>query len=387
MKKILIIQHYGGVGGSGIGLLTTIKALTSSYSITVYCPETPDSLFNYYKELGIDVKFIHTKIGALHFYNGGTRIFSPNFWKSFLNIFKSYRYWKNVFLDEKPDLVLVNSMIMAWMQIPARRCNVKIVCHVRETLPSILCIRKILIHRWLNRFDGVMFISKYDMKKHSLRTKQTIVPDSLREDTYCYTDEPFSVSKKILFVGGSDPIKGLHVLLKALKYVDNDIKVIIAGKIPKCYLTNERISLKLGLKQIMYYFRVKPSLNNHDIMNHVIFVGQCNDITKLYNDCDFVVFPSQTPHQSRPVIEAGQFRKPAIISDFRATSENLINDFNGKTFRYNSPKSLSNCIREMYKDFEKLQEMGNHNYEMTMTNHSFDYMKKELLKFVDDIIE
>lgn len=386
MKKLLIIQHFGGVGGSGIGLLTTIKALASSYSITVYCPKKPSSLFYYYKELDINVKFIHAKIGALHFYNGGTRIVSPNFWISLFNIVKSNSYWEKIFQEEKPDLVLVNSMIMAWMQIPARKCNVKIICHVRETLPSIICLRKLIIHRWLNRFDGVMFISKYDMKKHSLKIEQAIVPDSLRQDDFNY-NEPFSVSRKILFVGGTDPIKGLHVLLKSLKYVDKDIKVLLAGNIPACYLKKGELSLKLGIKQILYYFRIRPFLNNQKIISHVEFVGQCNDITKLYKECDFVVFPSQTPHQSRPVIEAGQFRKPAIISDFNATKENLINDYNGKTFRFNSPKYLAKCITAMYDNVDKLQEMGNHNFEMTMSNHSFVYMKNELLKFIKKIIE
>jgi glycosyltransferase involved in cell wall biosynthesis len=390
MKKIVIIQHYGGVGGSGIGLLTTIDALSDKYNVVIYCPKTPNNLLEYYKSLKLNVRSIDGPLATIPYYNGGNPIYTPSFYRSFQKLSQSKAYWNSVFERESPDLVIVNSMIMSWMADIVHENGSKIVCHVRETLPNKHSLFGLIMRHNLEKFDGVMFISEFDKKYHGLKhPKQAIIRDSLRpysENIEINEVQTTHIWSNVLFVGGAEPIKGLDVLLQATKYIKRECTITVAGNIPN-YLLDSKIPLPEKNFLINHYNKkLKGMLLNPTIKSRLHVVGHRNDITSLYEQCDVLISPSKKPHQSRPALEAGQFAKPVIAPDYKETAENIIKNYNALTFRRNSALSLAKCIDQLYKNMQFTITMGKSNYELTMRNHTYSTVLKNTLDFIDYVL-
>lgn len=381
MKTMLIIQHYGGVGGSGIGLLSTIQALKDKFNIVIYCPKKPDKLYYYYKSLGLNVKMLQFNFGTIPYYNGGTPWFCKSFYKEIYLIKKSKFYFKKIIKKEKPDIVLVNSLIMAWVSDLKKIYNCKYICHVRETIPTKWSIIGYLLNKKLENFDMVFFISNYDRDYHNLKyPRQYIVRDSLRSDTnILFRKQNREILKKILFVGGADPLKGLDIALDAIKFCKTPgLKLLIAGEIPSCLTTKSEKVVVKGLFKKLYFFKIKKLLNDVDIYSKVVIIGHKNDITDLYKEVDFVVFPSKKPHQARPAIEAGEFYKPIVISNYPQTKESIIDDFNGKVFKSNSSAELAIVIDYLYKNENIIFEMGENNHNIVIEKHLYSKVCSKL---------
>lgn len=390
MKKIVIIQHYGGVGGSGIGLLTTINAIVDKYEVVIYCPQTPNNLLEYYKSLKLNVKSIDGPLATFPYYNGGNPIYTPSFYRSSLKLSQSKAYWNSVLERESPDLVIVNSMIMSWMADLVHGNGSKIVCHVRETLPNKHSLFGIIMRHNLEKFDGVMFISEFDKKYHALKhPKQAIIRDSLRpnsENVEIYEVQNPHIWNNVLFVGGADPIKGFDVLLQAIKYIKRECTITVAGNIPSYLLDSQTQLPKNNFLINHYYKKLKRMLLNPAIKSRLHIVGHSNDITSLYEQCDALISPSKKPHQSRPALEAGQFAKPVIAPDYKETAENIIVNYNALTYRRNSARGLAKCIDQLYKNTQFMIKMGKNNYELTKRDHTYSSVLNDTRDFIDHIL-
>ena len=390
MKKIMIIQHYGGVGGSGIGLLTTINALKKKYQVVVYCPQAPLELAVYYKKLNIDTKIYDFDNPSLSYYNGGAPWYSRGFLKSVLNIRRALQEWEKIITQERPDAVIVNSMVMSWLgQLHLPYC--RLICHVRETLPR----RNTLLGRWmihhLNQFQGVMFISEYDKKLMNLtKPLQSIIRDSLIDAVQKSIVNTDDIQKEnvhhILFMGGADRIKGLNVAIKAILLTDDSYVLDIAGYLPAFLLKQEQPLPRENFILKKYHSELKTLIQNGYEKNRINIIGHVDDVSVLYEQCDVVIFPSIKAHQSRPAIEAGLYKKPVIISDFPNTKESIINEYNGLTFRPGDANDLADKIMKLCRDSEKCCRLGNNNYDNTMKKHQEADVMEGVLCFINEVV-
>ena len=106
----------------------------------------------------------------------------------------------------------------------------------------------------------------------------------------------------------------------------------------------------------------------------------------IYSLADVLVFPATTPHQARPVFEAGAAKTPVIMPDFENTLEYVSNEDNGLIFKRKNSHDLSEKIRLIVQSKEFGQRLGEKNYEYTLKNHTRNTSEKLLKIFIENII-
>jgi len=400
-KKILLIHHSGLLGGAGISLYNTWKTLEKKYDVVCYIPNDPPELLNFLKENGLNPQVFKFRLGKLTYYSGGNNLLNPRFWYHALHSFTQIRYWKQILLKESPDLVFVNSKVLCWMGKLVNGTT-KSICFVRETIPgSPKSLMNRLMKKMLDDFTAVAFLSEYDLLQTGLTKASTVVsPDFLDVDDYKEKNERELACKSlninpgsfnVLFVGGTDKLKGLDIALNALiRLKDEDINLVIAGKNfgeITGYNFKQLIDRFKKRKMIKFSKQIKTLIEKNGIENKVNFIGIQKDMSDSFSACDVLIFPMVDPHQARPAFEIGVQKKTVIISDFPNIREFVQHGVNGLTFKPNNPDSLAEAILKIKNNKNLLKTLGNTNYEYTMKYHTEKYAMGRLIEKIDEVLK
>ncbi|MGC8730562.1 MAG: glycosyltransferase [Candidatus Micrarchaeia archaeon] len=141
--------------------------------------------------------------------------------------------------------------------------------------------------------------------------------------------------KLVLYVGRLSKEKKLETLLKAARYLDDDIKIVIGGKGPaEDYYKELAIKYKLTRK--------------------VSFVGYIKDslLPKYYAASDLFCIPSTFETQGMVSLEAMAVGKPVVGADAFALKEIIQNGVNGEKFKPNDPKDCANKISKVINNID-----------------------------------
>jgi glycosyltransferase involved in cell wall biosynthesis len=389
LKKILLINVYGGIGGAGQSFLDIVDSIDQTkFQLVVYSPATPSAMTELLKARGIEVITSEKPLPKYVHYSGAsvTKLNLLFFWRSISILMRGIPELKRIILQVKPDYVAVNSMTHAWVGPRIGKGIVKI-CFVRETyLNTPLNLRTNLLKHWLVRhFDKVVFISDYDMRNtKGLKANQGIViRDSIKA-----TGEPYdtreakeklnlnTADKHVLFMGGFDRIKGGDVLMKAMSQIKDDgIKVLFLPVRPAGTSTLLTIKTLLGLN---YEKRIRNLIERYNLENKILMYPPQSNMDDFYKAADVVVFPSKYPHQARPVFEAGVMRKTIVISRFEATGEHVKDNYNGLYFTPGDANDLARCILQVLKDDSLRKLLEDNNYTEAMMNHNLLNFSKKI---------
>lgn len=392
MRKLIVIQHIGEVGGSGIGLLAILNMLKDKFDIVVYCVKEPDGLTKLLLENGYTVKTVPS-IPLFGYLSGGPGLFSIDFLLPFFRIKKGMKEWARIFREEAPDVALLNSMVLSWMMpVIKHSCNAKAICYVREVLPNRWDPRACKVLSNLEKFDAVWFISEHERQYFHLKQPITyVIRDSLTGEapSQQISDQGLTDNDEFhaLYVGGLSTLKGIITLMHSIKYLNPQIKVDIAGNISQFIIPKKNKTSLFGvLKNFIFVLRsiprksVQKKLRKIHSMypDRINMIGHQDNLEELYVNCNVLIFPSKKPHQSRPAFEAGFYEKPVIISDFKQTSENVLDGYNGLTVKPNDPKALANAINRLAKDRDLCKRMGHNNRIESIKKNTFEAVEIEM---------
>jgi len=399
LKKIMIIHHSGSIGGAGVSVYNTIISLKDDYEVVIYCPSKPSDFSEYLYEKGINVKTYDFPIGTIHNFSGGPPAYSPGFLKGIINISKYRGEWERILRTENPNLVIANSKTLAWTALLFRKMNIKSICYVRETR------KKSLTNFWnniqrslLDKFEGVIFISRYDQKTESLRNAKTqVVPNFIDLESYkqnrsrneiCNSFDIGSDSFNILFVGGMLRIKGFDVAVKSMKYLKNsNVKLVVAGDPLFHYRQENTIYSKIyNFAKKRYENMINSFVEKEKLQNQIIKIGIQKKMVDVYSIADVLIFPANEPHQARPVFEAGALKIPVIMPDFPNTKEYVIHGDNGLIFQRKNPKSLAKSIKTLINDEKYRRKLGENNFEYTSKQHTKETSEKLLKDMIENIL-
>jgi glycosyltransferase involved in cell wall biosynthesis len=186
--------------------------------------------------------------------------------------------------------------------------------------------------------------------------------------------------KTILFMGGINRIKGTMPLLQAMALLSDieGLSLIIAGYCTDYDISGlsaiQRIHLKIRRSLgIDYHKQVSDFITRHRLKDRVRFVGMTDNVVSLYAAADLVVFPSVTPHQARPVLEAGAMGKPVVVSSFENLKEFVEDDLTGLTVPPDDPSTLAKAIRHILEEPSLAARLGAENYRMACKKHNYDF--------------
>ena len=190
------------------------------------------------------------------------------------------------------------------------------------------------------------------MKKHSIK-------------------EPF-----ILFLGRFTKIKGIDVLLHAIKIVKK-----------------ERVSLKTKFVIMGVDFGFQDEMfdmiNKLKIENEVIVIKNPSrdDVITAYKKSRFLVLPSRWELSPLTPLEGFAFKKPVISTNVHGIPYTISNGKNGILVEPDDPLSLSNAILELYDNEEKCREFGISGYNLVQTECNSLRMTEETLEIYKKVIK
>jgi glycosyltransferase involved in cell wall biosynthesis len=148
--------------------------------------------------------------------------------------------------------------------------------------------------------------------------------------------------------------------LKKVKQKGNKFKLLLVGD-----------TLHGGLHgSDNYTIKVKKLIQESGFAEDVIYLGNRDDIERIYPACDFTVLPSLFEGTPNVVLESMACGIPVIATDVSDNKKIITNSLNGYIIVINNTEQLSNRIIMLYEDKEKLAQMGENAREQVVKHFS-----------------
>lgn len=203
-----------------------------------------------------------------------------------------------------------------------------------------------LWRKWVTaKADRVVVPSLY-IKEEAVRNgitaeKVAVIPHFTEKNLQNEYVEPEDNS--ILFVGRTDPLKGIRELIAALSLIKEKIwKAYILG-IGDGLNEREKMAEDKGIKERIIF------LNNLDYAS----------LDEYYQKASVVVFPSMSPESFGLVgIEAMSFERPVVAFDVGGPREWLVDGKTGFLVKRGDVKELSLRIDQLLEDASLAKRMG-----------------------------
>lgn len=344
-NNILFIHHGVGIGGASICLRELVLSLKNEIEPTVICIKNGPAT-KMFKDSGINTivldSFFYKKIYSIWVHLEGTT-YSSTFIFSFIKIFISYFFNQNfyaraVLRKYKADIVYLNTTFLTDWASAAKKEGKKVIMHVREPLgKGAFGLRRLILQNKIKKnIDYIIAISRDNANRINYPEKTTIIYDPMRKPTF---GDIISISPKykyFLYLGGLQSIKGFYTLTSALPYLNNEIKIFVAGDL-NSYKSRKGI---IGMiKKAIEKYWVKKLRKSEKIIE----IGLVSNVYDYLKASQFLLFPSTIPHFAGPVMEAYRIGKPVIVSDVDGMNE-IVNDRTGIFFKKCNSKDFATRI-------------------------------------------
>ncbi len=395
--RILFIQHAGSLGGSVNSLAYLVEALDSiTYETLIACIDDNESVIDVYRTRGINAfhypgisSFPHTTLGWYRLYNP---MAIAGLIKRTIAFWPSIKATRNLIESVNPDIVHLNSLVLAASAIGVRNSGVPLVWHVREPVhPGHFGFRKALLSFLVARLaDEAIFISDFDQRQLTKGRKGIVVHNFVNFSRFDNALDGASTkaelglppeAKVVLFLGGQGMVKGIFPLLEALPIVKEHVPemhcLIGGGQREPSRRISSRIARKvfpiIGYGTVAQ--RVEKCLNLYNMHGYVHMLPWREDVPQLIAASDVVVFPSVQPHFARPVIEAGAMAKPVVASRIGGVEELVEDGVTGLLVKSGDGNALANALIKVLRDAELAKSLGAAGLERARARYSPSNMR------------
>ncbi len=364
---ILFIHHGQGIGGACMSLLYLVQGLLEKgHTVRVLFLQNSEA-FTLFKNSGIECigplgisDFSHTVVWWYKWYN------IKSFCKAVVDNLKVWLWLgKEILSIHRPDILHLNtSSLFVWAAV-AKKLGIPVVCHIREPIATgYLGLRRAIVVWAIKKYcDSIVPISINEGRPWKNLDKVTVLYNAVPENFARSTKEiceKKKTYKTILFLGGMSEQKGTLLILQALEIIiqhSPSTKLVIAGRF---YYETNFLKKMLRITSFSRYSSAVKKLVER-LGQNIEFKGVCQNVPELIQKCDLLVFPAQTGHFARPIIEAGFCHKPVVATNLPPLDELVID---GKTGFLVQPKAedLAEKILSISNNDSLAQSMGRNNY-------------------------
>jgi len=330
--RILFVTHSMVLGGAPRSLDLLVRGLDHDrFECVIACIHPTPEVMEFHLRSGVQViaapgigEFPHTTGGWLRFWNPRHLIALT---RSILRYRSSVAATLRLIEEVRPDIVHLNSVILAAAAEASRRSRTPLVWHIRE---SVVRGHLGLRRRWLRRKvqtlpDAAIFLSQDDMDRLGPRSPNWhVVPnwtpfdvgnpdrDGARQRLAIPQE-----ARVILFMGGYNRMKGTDVLLRAMPLVRRDVPeatcLIVAVEPP-----SPRAAARVA-RAVLPFFGIRSDIQECERLlsagGPVITLPFLSDTSDIFAAADVLAFPAREPHFARPVVEAFAHHLPVVASD------------------------------------------------------------------------
>ena len=299
---------------------------------------------------------------------------------------------KNVFEDEKPDIIHVRSRVPAWTAGKvAKKMNIPLIStiHGRHLASSLL--KKYYNSASVNA-DKIIAISDYvknNILKNNPEKKDIIKVIHRGADIEMFNPENIPTSriiqisemlqlpdevKIIMLPARPSSWKGHEILIKSFSSINNEnIICIMPGADDNGhYVTNLRNLAK-----------------KYNVLGKMVFLPFLDDLPAAYMLADVVVAPSLKPEPfGRVIIEAQAMGRPVIAFNHGGASESIKNNITGLLVEPKNEKELGNAIEKLINMTEmQRNNMANSSRKHIVNKFSLDKMNRETIKLYSEVLK
>jgi glycosyltransferase involved in cell wall biosynthesis len=172
-----------------------------------------------------------------------------------------------------------------------------------------------------------------------------------------------------LYIGRTDPDKGLMTLLDAFIDTDHPLKII-------------------GFSNGDYYNQLieytKGKRHNIEFLGRMDF----DDMQNILSKCLFTIIPSEWyDNLPNALLESYAFKKCVIATDIGSLTENVINNETGLLFTYKDSKSLREKMSYLFNNPDKAIEFGENARKTIDTTYCINIHVSKLLEVFQEMIK
>ena len=370
MKKILFVHHSASWGGSVNSLVELVTSLDENKYKPIVLLLKKSIIADILREKHINFilaksffyqkyyrYFVHSEAGYVKWYQ------ILKFSRVSLSWFLSrFIFAKRELTNIDYDIAHLNSSVLTDWLAPCKTRG-KTIIHIREPFRKRkFDFRYYFFRGQMKKYaDKIIAISKDNAKRINLPEKTFVIYNYTNKYSRYIKDSSYS-SRKFLYLGGSSRLKGFYIIVNALKYLDENINVVFAGK----YATlSKDKSLRSIIKRISFYdLKKQKAIKTIENCKNAQIIGMINNISNLIDSVCCMISPFNKPHFSRPVIEGYLHKKPAIGSDVEGMDEIIQHNKTGILFSKNDSKDLARAINYIANHPEEAKQFGEEGFRI-----------------------
>jgi glycosyltransferase involved in cell wall biosynthesis len=378
-RRVLFVQHAGGLGGSCVSLLHLVRALDRDrYTPVIAFARPAPEVVAFYASCGAETIEAPDLATFEHTTASWSDPLRPSTWSPAMRTLSTWRRAEHATLElvqtVEPDLVHLNSVVLYPSARALHRARVPFVWHVREyPVRGWFGLRRGLQRAALRRWPAeVFFLSEAEKRAWVAGTRGRVVPNFVDLEEFEPSTDPGGARAElgipvdapvVLYVGGLAPVKGVDRLLRALALVrrrEPRLLCLMPGAEPVRLQGLARAAQTLfpllGLRTFTQL--VDSIVAEHDLaptLRRLPFVGR---MQALYAASDLVVFPALADHFSRPILEAGAMGRAVVASWFPVIEEQVRDGETGMLVPPGDAPALAQAILELLADPARRARMG-----------------------------
>ena len=299
---------------------------------------------------------------------------------------------KNVFEDEKPDIIHVRSRVPAWTAGKvAKKMNIPLISTIHGSYLANSLLKKYYNSASVN-VDKIIAISNYvknNILKNNPEKKDIIKVIHRGADIEMFNPENIPTSriiqisemlqlpdeaKIIMLPARPSSWKGHEILIKSFSSINNEniICIMPGADDDGHYVTNLRNLAK-----------------KYNVLGKMVFLPFLDDLPAAYMLADVVVAPSLKPEPfGRVIIEAQAMGRPVISFDHGGASESIKNNITGLLVEPKNEKELGNAIEKLINMTEiQRNNMANSSRKHIVNKFSLDKMNRETIKLYSEVLK
>ena len=179
----------------------------------------------------------------------------------------------------------------------------------------------------------------------------------------------------VLFIGRFSKIKGIDILLHAIKILKDEPSLKNIGFV----IMGVDFGFQNQMIQMIDDFGIKEKI-------HVITNPSRDDVIAAYGESEFLVLPSRWELSPLTPLEGFAFKKTVISSDIHGIPYTLNKDENCILTEVENYKELANSIIELIVNKEKRTRLGISGYNIVNSELNSRTMVKKTLKIYETIV-
>lgn len=343
--KILYTIPNFDTAGSGKVLYDLAKNLDKEkFEVEIACNNTRGAFFTEVEKLGLPIHIIES-----------TKPFRP-----YYNLIFRIKPFKDFIRKNKFDIVHSWHWSSDWTEVLAARLGGAKFIYTKKAMTWGNIHWK--IRSYMSNF--IITINAEMSNYFPNKKAQKLIPLGL--DTQYYNSGSFPKKEKtsvfkIITVANLVPVKGIEILIRAVKFLDNpDIRLEVLG--------DDRDDYAVVLKQLVKELQLE---------NQVAFLGKHTDVRPFLAQADLYIIPSKKEGMPMALVEAMTMGIPVLGSDIPGINF-VLKDFPELLFEASDAESLSGKILLFYKKTqEEKQDIGQQLRKYCISNFSIEKFIKE----------